>query len=385
MKFGKQLKQTVQDSLPEWRPNFLDYKDLKKKINGEVAGEHVEGNSDSSAEATARSSSERPNTHKFLEALRTEVEKVNNFFLDMEEDFIIRFQLLGSRVDDLKKEDSVDRRKVQDLCRKLIDFQGELVLLENFSVINYTGFRKILKKHDKKTGLDLRNTFLLAVLDTPFFLSNSLRRLMNEVENKLLSLDMYSKFRRTSSYRPLSGGVRESTVQYGMQPVVKLLENGDEASASKLMRHLDGASVDKVRVHWKAMRMQHSSHGLVLDSTDDHFIGIAVVTPAEKLQFHVKEGQTFGKCLTGQLHLRRAKDESSPVRDASVTGPWPAIRFRQGEFHEWENRSNFSALILMVMIPGFHGDTDQFSFPTDENGTIKISQDKKILTLFPAL
>mmetsp|Transcript_28578 Transcript_28578/g.111816 ORF Transcript_28578/g.111816 Transcript_28578/m.111816 type:complete len:386 (-) Transcript_28578:84-1241(-) len=385
MKFGKQLKQTVEESLPEWRPNFMDYKDLKKKINGEIAGGDVEGNSASSAEGVVRPTSDRPNTGQFLEALRTEVEKVNNFFLDMEEEFIIRCQLLASRVDDLKKEDSVDRQQVQALCRKLIDFQSELVLLGNFSVINYTGFRKILKKHDKKTGLDLRNTFLLAVLDTPFFLSNSLRKLMNEVESKLLALDMYSKFRRTSSYRPLSGGVRESTVQYDLQPVVKLLENGDDASASKLLRYLDSTSADRVRVHWKAMRMQHSSHVLVLDSTDDHFIGVLVVTMGEKLQFHVKEGQHFARCLSGKLELRRAKDESSPDKRASVIGPWPAFRFSKGEFYEWENRSRLTALVLMVTIPGFHGETDQFTFPTSEQQTISISHDKKMLTILPAL
>lgn len=79
----------------------MDYKDLKKKINVEIAGGDVEGNSASSAEGVVRPTSDRPNTGQFLEALRTEVEKVNNFFLDMEEEFIIRCQLLASRVDDL--------------------------------------------------------------------------------------------------------------------------------------------------------------------------------------------------------------------------------------------------------------------------------------------
>ncbi len=32
MKFGKQLRGIVECSYPEWQPNFMSYKDLKKRI-----------------------------------------------------------------------------------------------------------------------------------------------------------------------------------------------------------------------------------------------------------------------------------------------------------------------------------------------------------------
>ena len=38
------------------------------------------------------------------------------------------------------------------------------VLLENYSNLNYTGLIKILKKHDKRTGLLLRHPFITTVL-----------------------------------------------------------------------------------------------------------------------------------------------------------------------------------------------------------------------------
>lgn len=38
------------------------------------------------------------------------------------------------------------------------------VLLENYSNLNYTGLVKILKKHDKRTGLFLRHPFITTVL-----------------------------------------------------------------------------------------------------------------------------------------------------------------------------------------------------------------------------
>lgn len=136
MKFGKQLKETVSESLPEWQPNFIDYKELKRRINGN-AQTVVSGDVDCSVDmvnALEVSSSSRAtmsvavsassnvgevevgrgattravtmddssaNPDEFLNALKFEVEKVNNFYLDMEEDFIIRFQFLASKVDKL--------------------------------------------------------------------------------------------------------------------------------------------------------------------------------------------------------------------------------------------------------------------------------------------
>lgn len=40
-------------------------------------------------------------------------------------------------------------RKLQDLKLAFSEFYLSLVLLQNYQNLNYTGFRKILKKHDK--------------------------------------------------------------------------------------------------------------------------------------------------------------------------------------------------------------------------------------------
>eukprot|EP00188_Purpureofilum_apyrenoidigerum_P001897 Plantae.Rhodophyta-Purpureofilum_apyrenoidigerum.ctg20943.p1 GENE.Plantae.Rhodophyta-Purpureofilum_apyrenoidigerum.ctg20943~~Plantae.Rhodophyta-Purpureofilum_apyrenoidigerum.ctg20943.p1 ORF type:complete len:383 (+),score=64.92 Plantae.Rhodophyta-Purpureofilum_apyrenoidigerum.ctg20943:301-1449(+) len=382
MKFGKQLKQTIAESLPEWQPNFLDYKDLKKKINVDISIDT--GFKSISSSDTSRSVNEFASSEEFLAALRNEVDKVNNFYLDMEEDFIIRFQFLQNRVDALKLQPSVDRGLVQDLRKKLINFLRDLVLLERFSEINYTGFRKILKKHDKKTGLNLHTTYLLTVLETPFFLSTSRRKLQSAAERQLHCLEKFTKFRRTaeSSFSTFS---TEPMVQYDLQPLLKLLENGDESSLSRLMRCLDDQNVDKLGINCNATRELQFLTFLLLESTDDHFLGVAVLPKDEKVQFHVREGLVLSKVLRGKCVLRRTASRKAPVHTCSTSGPWPAFRFTIDEFLEWQNQSAENALILLVTIPGFDGEMDQFVLPSKEGEQVVLSPGKKIVTIFPAI
>jgi xenotropic and polytropic retrovirus receptor 1 len=47
------------------------------------------------------------------------------------------------------KKAQLPRRKVQELKLAFSEFYLSLILLQNYQNLNYTGFRKILKKHDK--------------------------------------------------------------------------------------------------------------------------------------------------------------------------------------------------------------------------------------------
>lgn len=44
---------------------------------------------------------------------------------------------------------SVSARKIQELKLAFSEFYLSLILLQNYQNLNFTGFRKILKKHDK--------------------------------------------------------------------------------------------------------------------------------------------------------------------------------------------------------------------------------------------
>uniref|UniRef100_A0A9I9EL39 SPX domain-containing protein n=1 Tax=Cucumis melo TaxID=3656 RepID=A0A9I9EL39_CUCME len=78
MKFGKRLKQQVDDTLPDWRDKFLSYKDLKKLVR--LTSNNVDViNNNAGAD--------------FVFLLNSEIDKFNSFFVEQEEDLVIRHRV----------------------------------------------------------------------------------------------------------------------------------------------------------------------------------------------------------------------------------------------------------------------------------------------------
>ncbi|KAF7112770.1 hypothetical protein RHSIM_RhsimUnG0194200 [Rhododendron simsii] len=191
MKFGKSLSNQIEETLPEWRDKFLSYKDLKKRlklIEPKAAGDAadiraakrprldcIEGGREAAAGEMTLEESD------FMELLEAELEKFNWFFVEKEEEYIIRLKDLRDRV--AKAKDwSAEMIKIR---KEIVDFHGEMVLLENYSALNYTGLVKILKKYDKRTGALLRSPFIQKVLQQPFFTTDLLFKLVKECETLL--------------------------------------------------------------------------------------------------------------------------------------------------------------------------------------------------------
>lgn len=211
MKFGKQLRAIVDSSYEEWRPMFMSYKVLKKTIAppDELASTDSDSrgpndtepdpstiiSTNAVANKVAVQNAERRHS-LFFTRFKKEVDKVNDFFLDKQEDYIIEHAQLSAKVAEFLQPARATRAEVNHLRQRLTDFHGELVLLENYSTVNYTGFRKILKKHDKKTGLSMHQIYLNTVLVTPFFLSDTVRKLILKTEAQLADLEGITKFRR---------------------------------------------------------------------------------------------------------------------------------------------------------------------------------------------
>nr|QWT68763.1 SPX domain containing protein 1 [Astragalus sinicus] len=194
MKFGKSLSNQIEKTLPEWRDKFLSYKELKKKLKNfepAVAGEdrlakrqRVDAaNGDPTAETGNMSKEERD----FRNLLESELEKFNNFFVEKEEEYIIRLKELQDRVVKVKN----SSEQMMKIRKEIVDFHGEMVLLENYSALNYTGLVKILKKYDKRTGALIRLPFIQKVLQQPFFTTDMLYKLVKECETMLDHLFPY--------------------------------------------------------------------------------------------------------------------------------------------------------------------------------------------------
>ncbi|CAO2841319.1 unnamed protein product [Amaranthus hypochondriacus] len=193
MKFGKSLSNQIEETLPEWRDKFLSYKDLKKKLKLIVPNNNNNNNSNYGDD---ENNNDRPIKRQkfdgeesmtkeeveFIGLLEDELEKFNTFFVEKEEEYIIRLKELQERV---AKAKACNYEEMLKIRKEIVDFHGEMVLLENYSALNYTGLVKILKKYDKRTGALIRLPFIQRVLQQPFFTTDLLYKLVKECERML--------------------------------------------------------------------------------------------------------------------------------------------------------------------------------------------------------
>lgn len=224
MKFGKRLQRLLEDSLPDWRDKFISYKRLKQSLKLIILtdddnplcfsnyclcdGNGARDNSTWSCNLVAGTHSCeqlgslfcRRLAHAeavFMALLFSELNKMNTFFSEKEEEFVIRSQetkgkfekLLETRGSNLELSD-----ELIDIRKAIVNIHGEMVLLENYSALNYTGLVKIIKKHDKRTGGVLRMPFIQSVLQEPFFATDIISKLVQECEEMLRLLFPHSGF-----------------------------------------------------------------------------------------------------------------------------------------------------------------------------------------------
>lgn len=199
MKFSKNLSNLIEQTLPDWRDKFLSYKDLKKQLKLIYPKSGDPSISSSSSSSTVRRSNKRlrltddgdaaaaeeeavtKEVIDFVRLLEDEIDKFNAFFVDQEEEYVIRLKVLQDRVAEARD----SNEELMTVGREIVDFHGEMVLLLNYSALNYTGLVKILKKYDKRSGALIRLPFIQKVLQQPFFTTDVLNQLVKECETML--------------------------------------------------------------------------------------------------------------------------------------------------------------------------------------------------------
>lgn len=194
MKFGKEFTTHLEETIPEWRDKFLCYKPLKKLLNHHLPTTTTTTNLHLHLLLLHPQPSSFNLQAWFLRILNQELEKFNDFYVDKEEDFVIRFQELKERIERLKEKSSQNEmyasdcefsEEMMDIRKDLVTIHGEMVLLKNYSSLNFAGLIKILKKYDKKTGGLLCLPFTQLVLRQPFSTTEPLTRLVHECEENL--------------------------------------------------------------------------------------------------------------------------------------------------------------------------------------------------------
>nr|WET17597.1 SPX4 [Phoebe bournei] len=111
MKFGKSLNNQVEQALPEWRDKFLSYKELKKRlkeviqINGGESNKRPRLDREYGGEMGEREGDVRTTWEEmdFVRLLEEEIKKLNDFFVEKEEEYIIRLKEVQERADEAKE------------------------------------------------------------------------------------------------------------------------------------------------------------------------------------------------------------------------------------------------------------------------------------------
>ena len=163
MKFGKTLQNSVYEP---WRANYIDYGKLKSLLRED----------DSENGGNARWTDE--DEGRFVEELvNVQLEKVNAFHVDTLKALRDRTAACEAKLEQLRSSSIAERHGggredsgaelTEDVARRVLeDLDGiskEMNELEKYSRINYTGFLKAAKKHDRRRGSNYKVRPLLQV------------------------------------------------------------------------------------------------------------------------------------------------------------------------------------------------------------------------------
>ncbi|KAF1979734.1 SPX-domain-containing protein [Bimuria novae-zelandiae CBS 107.79] len=160
MRFGQQLRQSLNR---DWVFNYIDYDSLKAVLRTPRAWDHKEEQS-------------------FVEQLEGELDKVYTFQKVKAEEIVRRIAASDKEVHEVvgkvdssslaPGEESPSEDDFELLEEDLSDIIADVHDLANFTTLNYTGFQKIIKKHDKVTGLALKPVFATRLKQKPFYQDN---------------------------------------------------------------------------------------------------------------------------------------------------------------------------------------------------------------------
>lgn len=110
--------------------------------------------------------------------LKSELSEVNDQQFDGKQS---SFLMQGKNI--LRKK-NVPARKVQELKLAFSEFYLSLILLQNYQNLNFTGFRKILKKHDKLLSVDVGAKWRVEHVESSHFYQNKdIDRMIRETES----------------------------------------------------------------------------------------------------------------------------------------------------------------------------------------------------------
>ena len=170
MKFAEHLGAHI---TPEWRKQYIQYEEMKSQLYAALE-------TAPSAEVVEEDVLQRYFA-RFDETFFTfcdkELAKINTFYAEKIAEATRKFSMLKSELElpdaeQINKKKKIQRRKVMDMKLAFSEFYLSLILLQNYQNLNFTGFRKILKKHDKLLKTEVGGLWREKHVETAFFHTN---------------------------------------------------------------------------------------------------------------------------------------------------------------------------------------------------------------------
>ncbi|XP_040150932.1 xenotropic and polytropic retrovirus receptor 1 isoform X1 [Anopheles arabiensis] len=199
MKFAEHLAAHI---TPEWRKQYIQYEEMKAQLYAAVeqspSAELVD------PEVLTRYFAKFD--EQFFHYCDSELAKINTFYSEKLAEATRKFANLRTELSEtlemeestkMKKKDNLHKmkknllrkknvsvRKIQELKLAFSEFYLSLILLQNYQNLNFTGFRKILKKHDKLLNVDFGARWRAEHVESAhFYVNKDIDRLIHETEN----------------------------------------------------------------------------------------------------------------------------------------------------------------------------------------------------------
>ncbi|KAI7356033.1 hypothetical protein D0862_00013 [Hortaea werneckii] len=174
MRFGQQLRSSL---IKDWYYYYIDYEGLKKSLQPVPENTNAFGARKKSSQAWSEEDEQR-----FVNHLEEELDKVFTFQRVKSQEIIRRINASEKEVneviarsqaagqgDERAKANAPTEEEFSLLEEDLSDIIADVHDLAKFTQLNYTGFQKIIKKHDKQTNWHLKPVFAARLNARPFF------------------------------------------------------------------------------------------------------------------------------------------------------------------------------------------------------------------------
>uniref|UniRef100_UPI003AB08C92 xenotropic and polytropic retrovirus receptor 1 homolog isoform X3 n=1 Tax=Centroberyx gerrardi TaxID=166262 RepID=UPI003AB08C92 len=199
MKFTEHLSAHI---TPEWRKQYIQYEAFKEMLySAQDQAPSIEVTDEDTVKRYYAKFEE-----KFFQTCEKELAKINTFYSEKLAEAQRRFATLQNELQSsldaqressaharglrrrktvfaLSQQERIKHRNIKDLQLAFSEFYLSLILLQNYQNLNFTGFRKILKKHDKiletSRGADWR---VAHVEVAPFYTCKKITQLISETE-----------------------------------------------------------------------------------------------------------------------------------------------------------------------------------------------------------